>query len=162
MFHQVLVAVDRNDSSSSQQVIQQAIDLGRTTGAQLRFLHVLQPIEAGYPEFPYPAMDITHAPISTEAFEAHLQKWRGQQQAGLEFLRSQAEAALQSGITADYVQHQGEPSRLICQVAKQWPADLIIVGRRGHSGLGEWLMGSVSNYVLHHAPCSVLTIQGSN
>jgi len=37
---------------------------------------------------------------------------------------------------------------------------LVVVGRRGHSGLSELFLGSVSNYVLHRAPCSVLTIQG--
>ncbi len=39
-------------------------------------------------------------------------------------------------------------------------ADLIVVGRRGRSGLSELILGSASNYVLHHAPCSVLTLQG--
>lgn len=34
------------------------------------------------------------------------------------------------------------------------------MGRRGHKGLSEILLGSVSNYVVHHAPCSVLVLQG--
>ncbi len=38
-------------------------------------------------------------------------------------------------------------------------ADLIVLGRRGRTGLAEALLGSVSNYVLHHAPCSVLVVQ---
>ncbi|MEO0350033.1 MAG: universal stress protein, partial [Cyanobacteria bacterium P01_A01_bin.15] len=42
----------------------------------------------------------------------------------------------------------------------QWNADLIMMGRRGRSGFSELLLGSVSNYVMHHAPCSVLTVQG--
>ncbi|MDB9482953.1 universal stress protein, partial [Dolichospermum circinale CS-537/05] len=32
---------------------------------------------------------------------------------------------------------------------------LIMMGRRGRSGLAEFFLGSQSNYVLHHAPCSV-------
>lgn len=48
---------------------------------------------------------------------------------------------------------------MICELARNWNADLIILGRRGRTGLSELLLGSVSNYVLHHAPCSVLTVQ---
>ena len=44
---------------------------------------------------------------------------------------------------------------MICELAKFWNADLIIMGRRGRSGLAEVFLGSESNYVLHHAPCSV-------
>ncbi|RMG10302.1 MAG: universal stress protein, partial [Cyanobacteria bacterium J055] len=39
---------------------------------------------------------------------------------------------------------------------------LIIVGRRGRQGIEEAVLGSVSNYVVHHAPCSVLAIQGKS
>ncbi|NEO65320.1 MAG: universal stress protein, partial [Moorea sp. SIO4G2] len=37
---------------------------------------------------------------------------------------------------------------------------LIVLGRRGLGGLKEMVLGSVSNYVVHHAPCSVLVVQG--
>jgi nucleotide-binding universal stress UspA family protein len=33
------------------------------------------------------------------------------------------------------------------------------MGRRGRTGLSELFLGSVSNYVTHHAPCSVLTLK---
>ncbi|CCQ49032.1 hypothetical protein CWATWH8502_2292 [Crocosphaera watsonii WH 8502] len=39
------------------------------------------------------------------------------------------------------------------------PGDVIVMGHRGISGLQEFFLGSVSNYVLHHAPCSVLIVQ---
>ncbi|NEO28803.1 MAG: universal stress protein, partial [Kamptonema sp. SIO4C4] len=35
----------------------------------------------------------------------------------------------------------------------------VIIGRRGRVGLSEILLGSVSNYVLHHAPCAVMVVQ---
>jgi len=44
---------------------------------------------------------------------------------------------------------------MICELAIDWNADLIMMGRRGRSGIAEFFLGSVSNYVLHHAPCSV-------
>ena len=36
-----------------------------------------------------------------------------------------------------------------------------MVGSHGRTGIRELLLGSVSNYVLHHALCSVLVVQGS-
>ncbi|MCZ8054719.1 MAG: universal stress protein, partial [Microcystis sp. LE19-12.2C] len=50
-------------------------------------------------------------------------------------------------------------AKTICKVAREENIDLIVIGRRGRSGLGELFLGSVSNYVLHHAPCSVLIVQ---
>ena len=50
---------------------------------------------------------------------------------------------------------------MICNAAISWQADLIIMGRRGRTGLSELFLGSVSNYVLHHAPCAVLVVQHS-
>lgn len=43
---------------------------------------------------------------------------------------------------------------------KTWDADLIVVGSHGRKGLSEMLLGSVSNYVVHHAPCSVIIVHG--
>jgi glycosyltransferase involved in cell wall biosynthesis len=41
-----------------------------------------------------------------------------------------------------------------------WDADLVVMGRRGLSGIKEMFLGSVSNYIIHHVPCSVLIVQG--
>ncbi|XHX76354.1 MAG: universal stress protein [Stenomitos frigidus ULC029] len=63
-------------------------------------------------------------------------------------------------VSPDFSYEMGNPGQAICNVAHQWGADLIILGRRGNKGIAELLGGSVSNYVVHHAPCSVLVIQG--
>ncbi|MEM1256003.1 MAG: universal stress protein [Leptolyngbyaceae cyanobacterium] len=55
----------------------------------------------------------------------------------------------------------GHPGPLIRNLAQEWGADLIILGRRGLGGVSEMLLGSVSNYVLHHVACSVLVVQGN-
>ena len=46
---------------------------------------------------------------------------------------------------------------MICELAEQLEADLIVVGNRGMKG-GRRLLGSVPNSVSHHAPCSVLIV----
>jgi nucleotide-binding universal stress UspA family protein len=36
------------------------------------------------------------------------------------------------------------------------PVDLVVLGDKGRSAIVQFFLGSVSRYVLHHAPCSVL------
>jgi nucleotide-binding universal stress UspA family protein len=47
----------------------------------------------------------------------------------------------------------------ICQIARDLNVDLIVIGRKKHNDIAEALLGSVSNHVLHHAPCPILVIQ---
>jgi nucleotide-binding universal stress UspA family protein len=49
----------------------------------------------------------------------------------------------------------GRPQDVILEWAKQWGADLIIVGSHGYSGWQRFWLGSVSHAVAAHAPCSV-------
>lgn len=78
-----------------------------------------------------------------------------------EWLLSFGQQAIAQGIVTETDCRMGEPAVRICELAVSWQADLIVLGRRGHQGLAEVMLGSVSNYVLHHAPCSVLVVQGA-
>jgi nucleotide-binding universal stress UspA family protein len=49
----------------------------------------------------------------------------------------------------------GSPARVVLQKADEWKPNLIVVGSSGHSALGRWLLGSVSQKVLTEANCSV-------
>jgi nucleotide-binding universal stress UspA family protein len=51
------------------------------------------------------------------------------------------------------------PGRGICQAIQELEVDLVVIGRRGLSRLNEFLLGSVSSYVVHHATCDVLVVQ---
>ncbi len=55
----------------------------------------------------------------------------------------------------------GNPGKTLVQYAKAEQADLIVLSKTGHSSMLELLLGSVSTYILHHAPCPVLVIPGS-
>jgi nucleotide-binding universal stress UspA family protein len=46
--------------------------------------------------------------------------------------------------------------RLIIQQAKDWNANLIVVGSHGRNFWGRLTLGSVSDAIIHHAPCSVM------
>ena len=60
-----------------------------------------------------------------------------------------------SGLNATTVLIEGDPKSQIIDVAKEWPADLIVLGSHGRKGLSRFLMGSVSEAVVRHAHCSV-------
>lgn len=55
----------------------------------------------------------------------------------------------------------GPPEKMIVEAAKDWGADLIVVGSHGRGFWGR-LLGSVSDGVIHHAPCSVLVVRTDN
>ena len=53
----------------------------------------------------------------------------------------------------------GSPESRIVETAEAWNADLVIVGSHGYSRWERLLLGSVSDSVVHHAPCSVLVVR---
>lgn len=55
---------------------------------------------------------------------------------------------------------RGSPDQQIIERAKEWGADLIVVGSHGRGFWGR-LLGSVSDGVVHHASCSVLVVRKS-
>ncbi len=52
-----------------------------------------------------------------------------------------------------------EPGAAIVSAAKDWNADVIVVGSHGHGFLGRMVLGSVSDFVVHNAPCSVMVVR---
>lgn len=55
----------------------------------------------------------------------------------------------------------GSPESRIVEAAEAMAADLIIVGSHGYNRWERLLLGSVSDSVIHHAPCSVLVVRTS-
>ncbi|HJS51702.1 MAG TPA: universal stress protein [Pyrinomonadaceae bacterium] len=53
----------------------------------------------------------------------------------------------------------GSPESRIVETADEWKPDLVVVGSHGYSGWERLLIGSVSDSVVHHAPCSVLVVR---
>jgi len=53
----------------------------------------------------------------------------------------------------------GKPVSKMIEVAKNWSADLIVMGSHGRGKIHGLFLGSVSQEVLHHAPCPVLVIR---
>jgi nucleotide-binding universal stress UspA family protein len=157
MFHKLLVAVAQ--SEFDRQILDEAIALAKSNQAALMLLHVLSPFDEAYPGVAYPGIDGIYPGIHQTTMQTGLDQWKKLEQEGVALLRSLTQEAIQAGVVAEFTQSLGDPGRVICEVAQQCEADLIMVGRRGRTGWSEFFLGSVSNYVLHHAPCSVLTVQ---
>lgn len=56
----------------------------------------------------------------------------------------------------------GSPESRVVETAEEMNADLIILGSHGYNSWERLLLGSVSNSVVHHAPCSVLVVRMSS
>jgi nucleotide-binding universal stress UspA family protein len=54
---------------------------------------------------------------------------------------------------------EGNPKDVIVEEARQWGADLIVLGSHGHSRVRHMLLGSVASGVLAKAPCSVYVVR---
>jgi nucleotide-binding universal stress UspA family protein len=64
-----------------------------------------------------------------------------------------------SGIRVEKEILVGSAKKIIVKEAEKWGADLIIVGSHGRGFWGRALVGSVSDAVVHNAPCSVLVVK---
>lgn len=51
-----------------------------------------------------------------------------------------------------------EPAQGIAEIAEEVGADVIVIGTRGHSAIAGLVMGSVTQRLLHVAPCPVLAV----
>ena len=158
MFNKILVAI--NNSEIAQQVFDRALSLAKATDAELMIVYVLSPFDERYPTPPAVATDGIYPPFTSDDVNYYLGQWETLKQEGIELLTLLTNKAIAQGVNPEYTQEFGDPGRMICEIARTYKADLIILGRRGLSGIKEFFLGSVSNYVLHHAHCSVLTVQG--
>ena len=154
MINKILVAVDY--SETSQFVFDSAVSLAKTTGASLMIMHVLGEDEPGFPVIP----SYTYYPVLDDYdYNLYRKRYEDYKQEGIKFLQQKNQEAKAAGIHSEFIQLTGNPGRAICKLSSTWSADLILVGSRGLRGIKEMFLGSVSNYVTHHAPCSVLIVR---
>jgi nucleotide-binding universal stress UspA family protein len=141
----ILLAVD--DSKFSQAAMQAVIAQAAPKDTTVLLLHVIEPVPAAYggSEWGYP---IDWQAVSRE------------QRKQAETLLTQAAKTLRdAGFTVATAIEDGSAKSVIVDSAAKWPADLIVMGSHGLKGLDHFLLGSVSESVARHAPCSVQIVR---
>ena len=126
-------------SKFSEGSIREAISLAKNCSSKIFVLSVVEM----NPEFEALAPEI-------------IEKMEKETRQHLESVKSRA---LKEGVDCEIIVHEGEePYQYIVAEAAKRKVEMIIMGRRGRTGLKRLMMGSVTARVIGHSPCKVLVI----
>jgi nucleotide-binding universal stress UspA family protein len=146
MYSKILVPVD--GSETSMRGLQEALRVAKTMGSTLRLLHVVndQPAFVG--------LEIAlYAEELLKTFRAR----------GAHILEQAAAAVRGQGVEIETrcIEIAGGPAgEVILEQARDWPADLIVLGTHGRRGLYRLVLGSDAEYVVRGSPVPVLLVRG--
>ncbi|HEX5627012.1 MAG TPA: universal stress protein [Actinomycetota bacterium] len=132
----IACAIDGSDASVLTALA--AAGVARATGAELRLVHVVPVFRGRNEEWTLGPHDPSPPELEPSV--------KAVSSLGLEPVREMA---------------MGRPERTLVRVAERDEVDLVVVGHRGVSGMTRRLLGSVSEHVGHHAPCSVFIVRPS-
>jgi nucleotide-binding universal stress UspA family protein len=139
-FRRILIAVDSEPVAAHAADI--GVDLARSLGADVALIYVID----SSPEY-----------ISQKEFPQTLAQ---AEQDGKRLLAGFRERLRLQPSALEFVQ-AGKPATEIAKTAKDWPADLLVIGSHGRGGVQRVLLGSVAEGVMGHAPCPVLVIRAN-
>ncbi|KAJ3673237.1 hypothetical protein LUZ60_006611 [Juncus effusus] len=158
----VVAAVD--DSEGSHYALSWAIDRiisSRRDDSQLVVLYAQHAVDifadpvAGHDPLPYaPAVSAAYTP--TSVFESMK---KANEENSKRIIARAVDICKSKGVNATTAIVEGEPKDALCDAAEQLHADLLVVGSRGLGMLKRAFLGSVSDYVVHHAKCPVLIVK---
>ena len=151
----ILYATDLKDKGSKN-AFRMAVTLAKSTDARIIMLHVMEPINSS-------AEAILRNTISDDEYQAFKTR-------GVANLKEDLNKKLQEFCAEECPENdqsypggepitlvkQGEPGAVILKAAKENDADLIVMGTRTHTGIGQVLLGSTANKVIHHSKVPVV------
>jgi nucleotide-binding universal stress UspA family protein len=141
-YKKILVAYD--GSKASEYAIKQAIMLAQdneSTQLEVVFVYNLPTIILGEAMFTLPSGYETESLAYSKA------------------VVEQAKLLLQDIPHHTVTTHYGNPAKVILEQAEETHCDLIVIGSKGHSGIMEFMLGSVSHNVVLHAKVPVLVVK---
>jgi nucleotide-binding universal stress UspA family protein len=135
-------------SAASSAAFKKAIDMAKSSRAQLIVAHVISPT------LPVPPGDGYVSPKVYEDLAASTRAW------ARKHLDKLLASAKKSGVRAKGFLLDGVPHEQIVRFAKSRRPDLVVMGAHGRSGLAKLFLGSVAGRVVAAASCPVLTVKG--
>lgn len=145
MYQHILVPVD--GSATSERAIEEALRLGQQQGAQLEFVHVLADIRL----------------MEANSYINYAEMKETMKNSGRKILAKAQTVVQEAGIAADTKLLEANGDRIanvIIEEARRWPADIIVIGTHGRSGISRVLFGSVAEGVVRTSHIPVLLIRG--
>ncbi len=139
-FQRILVAVD--SSPIAAHAAEVGIELARALAGEVAFVHAIDP-------------DLAIAP-GGGASSAELIAFATQE--GRKLLAGFRQRARSQPAPLEFVP-VGRPASEVVKAAREWPADLIVIGSHGRGGVARVVLGSVADGVLRHAPCPVIVVR---
>jgi nucleotide-binding universal stress UspA family protein len=140
-FRRVLIALDA--SAIAAHALEAGLSLARALGADVALVHVVDPKLAVAPEAGVPATALmAEAKRDGQGLLAAATARAGSASPPWQFLR------------------EGQPAKEIIAAAREWAADLIVLGTHGRSGVARAVLGSTADAVVRHAPCPVVVVRG--
>jgi nucleotide-binding universal stress UspA family protein len=145
MYQKILVPID--GSETSMLGLKEAIKLAKRESGHLRLLHVVN-------EY------ILDGAYSAEVYASTL--IASLRECGQKIVRDAESLVREQGLPTDSVLIEsigGPAADSIIAQAKEWPADLIVMGTHGRRGLRRFAMGSDAENVVRGAPVPVLLVR---
>jgi nucleotide-binding universal stress UspA family protein len=142
MIERIAVGTDGSDTASK--AVDFALDLAEKFGAQVVVASSYRPVREDRlrsQQAEAPA-DIQWSINPTQEVDAAL--------------RDVEEKAKARGLEATSEAREGDPADVLCDIAEQHNADLLVVGNKG---MQRRVLGSVPNSVSHKSPCSVVIVK---
>lgn len=133
-------------SEASDRAVDEAASLAKALDAKLTILHVSEP-------GPAPATGLFP---SEQQFEKVRSAVRERLEAKLARVREEHGLGPETAIAQ---RHDPSPVEGILRFVEESDIDLVVIATAGRSGLQRWLIGSVTERVVRHAKCAVLTIK---
>ena len=143
------IVIGYDGSQSADAAVREVVERAWPAGTEVRLVtavpSVIAPPAAGGVEY--------YAPVWAKARAVAREQALGRILKALEMFKTRHD------LVTSYEIRDEEPKTALVEAAREWKADLLILGSQGTSALGRLFVGSVCHAMVSHAPCSVEVVR---